>query len=136
MASIDIELEFTDITMAETDGIYDEVKEKMLEDSPFVKKWMIKTDLIISSQFGEGFMTVHFYSDKDVVIVQYNPSNKDVYYNPDVRALSTWAKDNGWNTPHPYKDLILDNKDFWRYFWETYIIDSEYFDKIYGKRDL
>ena len=27
------------------------------------------------------------------------------------------------------------DREFWKYFWETNIIESDYFDNIYGKKE-
>lgn len=132
---IGVQIDFTDVTMAETDGVYDEVAEIMLEEPPFNNSWMIRTTATITSEFGVGLMTLHFFGNKTILIDEYDPSVNDVYYNPDIAALSSWAVDVGWNKPTPGIDIAKRDKEFWKYFWETYLIDSEYFDKAYGKRD-
>ena len=132
---VSVQIDFTDVTMAETDGVFEDVKEIMMTEPPFDENWMIRTAATITSEFGVGSMTLHFYGNGDIYIHDYDPSVNDVYYNPDVSALSSWAVDVGWNRPTPNKDIAKRNKEFWKYFWETYLIDSEYFDKAYGKRD-
>ena len=97
--------------------------------------WMIRTTATITSSFGVGAMVLHFFDNKDILIDEYDPSTNDVFYNPDIAALSQWAADVGWNKPEPGVDIVRRNKEFWKYFWETYLIDSKYFDKVYGKRD-
>jgi len=132
----EMQIDFTDVTMAETDGLFEEVEEIMLGEPPYNDTWMIRTSVTITSSFGIGSMVLHFYGDKTILIDDYDPSINDVYYNPDVAALSQWADDAGWNKPEPSKDTAKRNKEFWKYFWETYLIDSKYFDNIYGKRDV
>lgn len=131
-----VQIDFTDITMAETDGIFELVSKIMLREPPFNDKWMVRSNVTIASEFGVGMMTLHFFGDGNILIAEYDPSVNDVYYNPDVSALSSWAGDNGWNKPEPSVDIIKRNKEFWKYFWETYLVDSKHFDKIYGKRDV
>ena len=131
---MEVELNFTDVTMAETNGVFDEVKKKMDEEFPHDGKWMIRTDLTIDSGVGLAIMTLNLYYNKRVDIVKYDPSIGDVYYNPDLQSLSQWCQENGWNIPQPKSDIIKINKEFWKYFYDTLIIDSDYFDKIYGKR--
>jgi len=132
--NIDVQIDFTDVTLAEADGVFEIVKELMSEDC-YDDSWMIRTSATITSQFGVGLMVLHFYGTGKILIDDYNPSINDVYYNPDVRALCDWAKEAGWTTIQPGVDIIRKNKDFWKYFWETFIIDSDHFDKVYGKRD-
>jgi len=70
-----------------------------------------------------------------VYIMEYIPSIKDVFYNPDISSLNRWLQEKGWNIPRPHKDLVNNDKGLWRHFWETYLIDSEYLDTLYGERD-
>jgi hypothetical protein len=133
---IGVQIDFTDVTLAEADGIFEDVKELMTEEAPNDDTWMLRTSATITSVFGVGMMVLHFYGTGKILIDDYNPSTHDVYYNPDVRALCDWAKEAGWTTIQPSVDIIKKNKDFWRYFWDTFIIDSDYFDKVYGSRDI
>jgi len=127
-------IDFTDITMARTDGVFEDVK-KVMEEECYDDSWMIRTTATITSEFGIGLMVLHFYGTGQLLIDEYDPSINDVYYNPDISALASWAQDNGWKTPSPGMDIARKDKEFWKYFWQTYLIDSEYFDRIYGKRD-
>lgn len=132
---VGVQIDFTDITMAETDGVFKDVCEIMLEEPPFNDSWMIRTTVTITSEFGIGAAILHFFGTGDILIEDYKTSANDVYYNPDIAALSQWSGDNGWNKPEPSVDIAKKNKDFWKYFWETFLVDSRYFDKVYGKRD-
>ena len=132
---IEIELDFTDVTMAETGGVFEDVNEIMIQEPPYNDSWMIKSTVSITSEFGIGVMVLNFYGTGRIVIDEYDPTVNDVFYNPDVTALSSWAVDNGWTKPEPVSDIIRRDKEFWKYFWETYIIDSSYLDKKFGKRE-
>ena len=133
---IEIQIDFTDITMAEVDGVFEDVKEIMKDEPPYNDSWMIKTTATITSEFGVGIMTLNFFGTGKIIIDEYDPTVNDVFYNPDVTALSSWADDAGWNKPEPVIDIVRKDKEFWKYFWETYIVDSDYLDKKYGKRDI
>jgi len=130
-----IQVDFTDTTMAEANGEFEDVKELMQEES-YDDTWMIRSTITITSGFGIGMMVLHFFGTGKILIDEYDPSVNDVHYNPDVSSLSQWALDAGWHRPEPGVDLIRHNKEFWKYFWETYLINSSYLDKIYGKRDI
>ena len=149
--NFEIELSFTDRTMVETDGVYSAVKEKMMDDDPVRisnpketrdKKllesrkdlWAIRTSLTISSKFGVGEMLLNLFGDGKVVIIEYVPSVGDVYYNPDIPVFSQWCQENGWQIPQPNFGLVKTNKDFWKHFYDTLIIDSDYLDELYGVR--
>jgi predicted nicotinamide N-methyase len=99
------------------------------------KEWMIETNVMINNPYGSSEMNLHFFSNKDVFIMSFATTSKeDVFYNPDIRCVSMWAQENGWNIPQPSPDLIGDNLNFWKHFWETGLINSKYLDKKYGKK--
>jgi len=131
-----IKIDFTDITMIEGDGYFKKIKEIMENDVVKVNKWEIRTDVTILSEFGMAKLTIACFYNKDIFIMEYNSSSQeDDLYNPDIKIISEWAHKHGWNTLQPHKDLVDMNKEFWKYFHSTGLIDSEYLDKIYGKRD-
>lgn len=133
---IDYDLSFSDQTILETEGIFDDVKKLMEEDLYKGAKWMIKSELTIESSMGFCRMVLNFYDTKDIYIAEYQTSSGDVFYNSDVRCLSAWSQANGWNTPRPLPDLIRSDIEFWKHFWESRLIDSEYLDEKYGERKL
>ena len=121
---IDFELNFTDVTISETDGIFSDVLYAMthqydnltgiLLSSP--EDWTIRTTLTVESDLG---------------IAKY-----DVYYNPDVSALSEWCQRKGWNIPEPSVALVKSNIEFWKHYWETTLVDSGYLDEVFGVREV
>jgi hypothetical protein len=127
-------INFTDITLNETDGIFEDTKKIMLNETPRSDKWVLRSFITIVSNSGEGSMEIQCHGDKNIYILDYEPSIGDLYYNPDIQAISMWAQENGWNIPQPHPDLIKSNKEFWKYFYDTLVIDSDYLDKLYGGR--
>lgn len=134
MEENEIQLSFTDITLNETDGDYNKTKEIMDSEFPYNSNWVIRTDLSIVSNSGICLMEVQFHGNGDVYILNYSPSIGDVYYNSDISSISQWCQGNNWKIPQPSVDLIKSNKDFWKYFYDTSVIDSDYFEEHYGKR--
>lgn len=134
MEEINIKIDFTDITLSETDGKYEDVKKIMTEENPNYDKWVLRSDVTISSPSGIGIMEIQCHGDGSIYILKYIPSIADVYYNNDIQEISSWAQNNGWKIPQPKYTVVEDNKQFWKYFWETLIIDSDYLDELYGKR--
>ena len=149
----DFELFFTDTTLVETDGKYNEVKKLMESDIPQVPiksskwaglplkntlintgVWTLRTRLCIVSHFGEGNLSLIFSNDRSVIITGFMPSVPDMYYNPDIRCLSAWSQQNGWKVPEPTEELIRSNMKFWKHMWETLLIDSAFLDQRYGMR--
>ena len=129
----DFEIDFTDITVLEADGLYEDVKQIMADD--VAKEWMLETNAIINSEFGVSEFLLHLYFDGRIYIMSFvSSTDNDAYYNPDVRFLSFWAQESGWKVPQPFPELVRDNMDFWRHFWETSIVDSDFLDIKIGKK--
>jgi len=131
----EVELVFSDPTILESEGKFKEVKKIMEKEMWKGHKWMLASNLTVNSVMGLSEMVVHFYHDKNIIIKEYTSFKGDVFYNPNIQALSVWARQNGWNPPQPYIDLIRTDLDFWKHFWETFLVDSEYFDERFGKRE-
>ena len=127
-------INFTDITLNETDGVFEETKSIMLKEPPFNDNWVLRSFMTIISDSGEGSMEIQCHGDGNIYILEYEPSIGDLFYNPDIQAISMWAQNNGWKIPQPNPELVKINKEFWKYFYDTLIIDSDYFDKLYGGR--
>ena len=133
-SGLEIEIEFTDVTMAETEGVFKDVEKKMLSELPNKGKWMIKTNMTIASEFGIGQIEANFYYDGNIRIIEYDYSVGDVFYNPDIPALSQWAQKSGWKIPQPCEHLCATQKDFWKHFYDMLVVDCGYFDRVYGER--
>ena len=134
MEEIEYMIDFTDITLSEVDGVFEEVKKIMMREPPFNDKWVIRSFITISSPTGMGTMEIQCHGDGAIYILDYEPSIGDLFYNPDVQALSVWAQENGWKIPQPHRRLVMANKTFWKHFYDTLVIDSDYMDELYGKR--
>jgi len=134
MSEIEFNLDFSDRTILEADGQYDHVRHLMESEWPHSPEWMIRSDLTVDSPFGYGSMTLHLYSNKDVYVIDYSPSMGDVYYNPDIQCLSAWAQEKGWNIPKPDKGIVQRSLEFWKHFWLTGLVDSDYLTEMYGER--
>ena len=136
---IEYELRFSDKTLLESKGIFKDTQEIMSRE-PFAGEWMLSSNLEMVVSMGdrifEAYLVLNFYHDGVVYITEYNPSSGDVYSNPDIRGLSAWIGESGWKSLRPSNDLVRGNLDFWKYFWETNLIDSDYLDKNYGLRDI
>jgi hypothetical protein len=147
------DLSFDDLTMIEAAGEYKCVKRLMEKaDIPanrtryspqyFSQRlhevgstdWTVKTRLTILSPFGECHFRLDFCHDRNVYIVAYSPSSSNIHYNPDIRCLSNWCQANGWTVPCPIEALAREDTPFWKHWWTSLIIDSEYLDRRYGKR--
>ena len=139
---MNFEINFTDNTMLEANGEFDEVTRLMNKPDEFIgsllkpimsDRWAIKSTVTILHGLGFAAITCDFYNDGKVVVIDYQPSSKDLYC-VDIRCLTAWAISYGWKHPEPLPHVIDEWRDFWVMQWETKIIDSEYLDKKLGKR--
>ncbi len=134
MENLEFMIDFTDITLNETDGVFKEAYKIMQTEPPGGEKWVLRSYVTITGQTGMGQMEIQCHGDGSMYILEYTPSIGDLFYNPDIQALSMWAQANGWKIPQPHPDLVKDNKEFWKHFYDTLLIDSDYLDKMYGVR--
>jgi len=137
---MDFELFFSDITMLEANGEYEDVCRLMKEEystglvtSLPVKDWVIASGVTIQSSFGFGSLQCDFYHDSKIVITDYTPSLKDLHC-PDIRCLRYWAEQFGWSRIEPTEAVVDHMREFWMNQWETYVIDSDVLDKRHGVR--
>lgn len=129
------EINMTDITLIESQGNFEVTTDIMKQDQVIVPDWVLSTQLSIDSSLGIAFFDLDLFSDGKVVITDYQPSIGDVYYNPDISCLVTWLKENGWKRIEPFPNLVKDDIDFWKHFWETGLLDSDFLEDRYGQRD-
>jgi hypothetical protein len=126
-------INFTDITLNETDGVFKEV-EKIMKKESIDKKWVVRSVVTIASMGGEGVLEIQCHADGKVYILDYIPSIGELFYNPDIQVLCAWCQEHGWQIPQPHPDLVKTHKEFWKHFYDTLLIDSDYLDKLYGVR--
>lgn len=134
MKDLEFIIDCTDITLNETDGVFKEVQKIMRKEPPGGDKWVIRSFVTITGQTGMGGMEIQCHGDGSVYILDYNPSIGNLFYNPDIQEFSMWVQANGWKIPQPHPDLVKINKEFWKHFYDTLLIDSDYLDKLYGVR--
>lgn len=135
---IEAEIFFSDITLVETEGNYDEIKKIMDADEVLGShKWVLRSKVTTSSPFGAGDFVLNFWWNKKVYIVDYYGNYRDPYSNFDIKFLSKWCQANGWEIPEPVEYLAITNLAFWKHFWETSLVNSEYFDRRFSnKKDI
>lgn len=136
------EISFTDITLLEANGEYEQVKAIMEKPQKIIghiyaqipsKQWVVKSQITVQHALGFAAMVCDFYYDGRIIITDFASSLKDVH-TPDLRCLSYWAQKSGWQVPEPKPSLTEVWMDFWRRQWETYIVNSSYLDRKFGER--
>lgn len=132
---IEYEVSFTDRTICESGGIFDEVLFLMKSEEVYNDKWCLRSGATISSPLGMSDISLMFDNEKKIYILDYHPAIGDVFYNPDIQILTAWAHEHGWMTPEPIQSVVEDDLEFWKHFWLTHLVDSDYLSNVYGKRD-
>lgn len=131
---MDIKLDFTDNTIIETDGVYEDVKKIMDSELGENPEWMLRSDLVLYHQYGVASFTLNFWHNREIHIAAYNPSVKDFFNNSDLEALNFWAQENGWSKPYVTIELAQNNISYWKYFWSVNVINCLYLDELFGDR--
>jgi hypothetical protein len=136
---MEFQIQFTDVTLLECNGMYDDVCKLVEKEysksgvAPAKNEWMLRSTVSIMSMFGYCQFMCHFYSNGKVFVADYSPSSKDIH-NTDLRCLTYWCNESGWKTPEPLPSVVQSWLPFWKKEWETHIVDSSYLDKRFGNR--
>lgn len=131
---IEFKLNFSDTTILEADGDFDEVSNLMTSEFPHPEDWMLRSKLTVDSPFGTALFVLHFYANGRIIIMDYDSTGGDALYNPDIAALCEWSQQKGWRVPEPSDALVKANVEFWKHFWNTLLVDSAYLDSVFGER--
>ena len=67
----ELEISFSDSTLIEAEGKFDQVKSLMENDSLGNTEWMLRTHCTLVTAGGISEMVLHFYSDGRVYIIDY-----------------------------------------------------------------
>lgn len=135
------DIEFSDETILRNEASFLNIESDMKKEDVYASKWMISSDASVKSysngvQISESFMKLQFYYNKEAVITECLSSVKDMYTNPDIRGLIELLRLKGWEKVSVHPFLIDENRNFWRFFWESGLIDSDYLDKKIGRENI
>jgi len=119
-------IEFTDITLRQTKGHYNETKILMEEDR-LVSKWMIRSGVFVSSVMFSASYTLHFWNNRDVVIFDTDRSMIINSFDDDLRELSLWCQKAGWKHLGVNDRLLVDRHtyEFWKRSYVSGLIVNE-----------
>lgn len=108
-------IEFTDSTLRESRGYFDEATKLMDEDGP-MSEWMLRSTVYVSTPFSAATYTLHFWKNGQVVIHETDRPMQMDSIDEDLRELSQWCKKAGWKELSVGDRLLVDRHayDFWR----------------------
>lgn len=119
-------IEFTDITLRQARGYFNETKKLMEEDSP-VANWMLRSSAFVSTSFVSATYTLHFWKNGRIVIHETDRPMKMDSLDEDLRELSQWSQKAGWRELSVSDRLLVDRSayEFWRRSFIAGLIVSE-----------
>lgn len=109
-------IEFTDNTLIEAKGDYNQVTNIMLQES--TPKWMIQTDAVIRTESFISSYVLNFWDNGDIYIFETSrPPDKDLP-DDDLIFLRSWVDMNNWKRLLVSNNFLEDPR--WFSFWLTY----------------
>lgn len=141
MLDFDLDVKFTDHTLIEARGNYKNVK-RIFDIEPFGgDKWMIESNISILWKTEDGAplpmsgffeAQVHGFDNGDLMLTNCQlPSG----LSRDIEIFSAWAQANNWNRPKISDDLVSSKMIQWKYYWDTFLLDSDLLTKKFGERE-
>ena len=108
-------IEFTDATLLQSKGYYEETKKLMEEDGP-ISEWMLRSSVFVTAPMSAFSYILHFWKDGRVVIHETDRPMQIGSLDEDLRELSQWCKDAGWKELDVSDKLLVDRQayEFWR----------------------
>lgn len=108
-------IEFTDATLCQSRGHYEETKKLMEEDGP-LSEWMLRSSVYVSTQFNAATYMLHFWKNGRVVIYETDRPMQMDSVDEDLRELSQWCQKAGWKELDINDRLLVDRHayEFWR----------------------
>ena len=128
-------MSFSDDMVEKCLGQYSRLKKKMLETDRYCDKWVIQTNMILTHPIGSLSFILNLYYDGNVVIYSSLVQRMQGHNISDIIFLKKaiiWA---GWRKLTCTPSEIDSSIDFWKRWWETGLIDSEYLDNKFKRKD-
>lgn len=136
-----IDVKFSDNTLIEGKGNYNNIQKIFEEDPVPTETWMLESEISIFWRTEDdsplpmnGFFqgNIHCFNNGDIVVMDCNLPKG---ISRDIEVFSTWAQMNHWNRPKVHDDFVNSQLIHWKHYWDTYLIDSDLIEKKFGKRE-
>lgn len=120
-------INFSDITLVESEGQYELTKDIMGDGS-----WMIRSTATVITPTIAGSFLLHLWDDGNVYIMETDHPLFWVTHDglsvsdDDIRELSEWRKAKGWANLLVFRNLLLDPRgfEFWLREYRAGLVDS------------
>lgn len=124
----ELQVNFDDITIVETDGEFEDVK-SLVDPDGDLELWLVKSQFGVIGNDFDCFGQIDFWHTGEAVINVY-VTNFDLEIIPsDLLYLNQWLKERGWSVVID-EDLRMYNFDFWGRF-DGMVEDDEDMDYEY-----
>lgn len=118
-------LYFSDATINETGGNYQQICHLMLKDGS--DKWMLSSSVTVANAIISSNFMLHLWNDGIVYIMKTDRPMQMNTPDDDLRELNTWCKDNGWTKLTLAKELTEDPAGlfFWMRTYRSGLVESD-----------
>lgn len=116
-------------------GQYKRVHKKMKETEPFASQWVLQTDFSVAHPVGSFTCVCNLYYDGKIVIYDTKGQSMRAHNINDIRFIKKATLWLGWDSLTVVPSEIDSSIDFWKRCWETGLIDSDYLDKKYMRKN-
>jgi len=136
-----IDVNFSDVTLLEGKGNYNNIKRIFDREAISTETWMLESHVTILWQTEpesplpmSGFFeaNIHAFSTGDIVIMNCMVPRG---VSRDIEVFSAWSQLNHWNRPKIHGDLVNGQLINWKHYWDTYLIDSDTLERKFGERE-
>lgn len=124
-------IECKDATLLEADGYFEVVDKLMRDDNNLIKTWMIASIVYVNNKQCSVIFDLHFWHNKDIWICNTDRSFMPDASDEDVRELSEWCNERGWNIPYVNKSLLTDKRLYssWHKLFLAQLVRSDYIEE-------
>ena len=119
-------IEFTDTTLRQSRGYFDETK-KLVDADGWNKEWMLRSTVFVSTQFVSATYILHFWKNGRITIYETDRPMQMDSVDEDLRELSQWCQKAGWQELSVDDRLLTDRHayEFWRRSFIAGLVVSE-----------
>jgi hypothetical protein len=115
----DIEIRLNDITLVETDALYQDVK-KLMEHGMHVDEWMLESQFGIIQGDSDSYGIIQLWRNKECILKSYATNFAQEYIPVDLVYLNGYMEERGWKFIID-SDLVRGNTEYWGRFFSAVV---------------
>lgn len=112
------------MTMVEFKGVFVDVFAAMAQENQ--DKWMLSSNVTATTNDITSSFLIHLWHDGNIYIMSTDHPLVAEVPDSDIRELSEWFLEHGWNKPRIHDHLLDDPRgfDFWMRLYRAGIVES------------